>query len=288
MRRIVTAVVVAAAALGLTVQAASAGTDGSSSRAPLEYVALGDSYSAGGGVLPLDLSALACYRSLRNYPKVLAASVGATLTDATCSGATTANLSVSQSSGVAPQLDALRSTTRLVTMTIGVNDDKVFDNLTYGCSRAAVRALGQGTPCKDMFGTTFVDTIRTRTYPSLVKSLRLVRQRAPKAKIAITGYPMITPRTKGCFPILPIAQGDLGYFRDVQTTLNGAIKRAAAATGATYVDMTAVSEGHDACQEPSRRWIEPLIPASDLAIFHPNFRGEAAIAAQVVKVVGLR
>ena len=32
-----------------------------------------------------------------------------------------------------------------------------------------------------------------------------------------------------------------------EATLNDAVQRAAAATGAVYVDMNTVSEGHDAC-----------------------------------------
>ena len=39
----------------------------------LDYVALGDSYSAASGVLPPDLAApLQCLRSIRNYPHVIA------------------------------------------------------------------------------------------------------------------------------------------------------------------------------------------------------------------------
>src|SRR5438128_12317042 len=48
------------------------------SASPLRYVALGDSYSAASGVLPLDLFAPPeCLRSVRNYPHVIAADTGA-------------------------------------------------------------------------------------------------------------------------------------------------------------------------------------------------------------------
>src|SRR4051794_26339897 len=47
---------------------------------PLHYVALGDSYSAASGVLPLDLFAPPeCLRSVRNYPHLIAADTGAQL-----------------------------------------------------------------------------------------------------------------------------------------------------------------------------------------------------------------
>jgi hypothetical protein len=41
--------------------------------------------------------------------------------------------------------------------------------------------------------------------------------------------------------------------------LNDAVRRAAEATGAAYVDMTAPSAGHDACQALGVRWIEPVL-----------------------------
>ena len=101
---------------------------------PLRYVALGDSYSAASGVLPLDLFApLECLRSVRNYPHVIAADTGAQLKDVTCGAAETSDFFGSQYPGVAPQLDALGEGTQLVTMTIGGNDSGVFINSIVDC-----------------------------------------------------------------------------------------------------------------------------------------------------------
>src|SRR5437588_12819846 len=78
------------------------------STSPLNYVALGDSYSAASGVLPPDPSAAAqCLRSIRNYPHVIAATTGAQLSDVTCGGAQTSDFFSSQYNGVPPQLDAV-------------------------------------------------------------------------------------------------------------------------------------------------------------------------------------
>src|SRR5689334_5333475 len=75
------------------------------SSAPLRFVALGDSYSAGSGVLPADPAApLRCVRSLRNYPKVIAGQIGAQLTDVTCGGAKTSDFFTPQFQGAPPQL----------------------------------------------------------------------------------------------------------------------------------------------------------------------------------------
>ena len=111
---------------------------------------------------------------------------------------------------------------------------------------------------------------------------------APHARIAILGYPWILPATGGCFDKMPIAEGDVPYLRGIQATLNDAVRRAAAATGAIYVDMNTVSEGHDACQPLGVRWIEPLLQGTNPGVVHPNALGELQMAAQAIRVLHLR
>ena len=254
----------------------------------LRYVALGDSYSAASGVLPPDLSApLQCLRSSRNYPHAIARTTGAQLTDVTCGAAETGDYFESQYPGVAPQLDAVGADAQLVTMTIGGNDSGVFINTILSCGAAGVLSLGQGSPCKDRYGSSFEDTIRNSTYPSLVNALTAVRAKAPAARVAILGYPWIVPTSGGCFTKLPVARGDIPYVRGIQATLNDAVRRAAEATGATYVDLSIVSEGHDACQPLGVRWVEPVLQGTNPVIVHPNALGEAGMAAQTLAVLGL-
>jgi len=258
----------------------------SATAAPLRYVALGDSYSAASGVLPPDLTApAACLRSVRNYPHVIAASSGAQLTDVTCGGADTGDLAAAQFPGVAPQLDALDRSTQLVTMTIGGNDSGVFINSILQCGAAGLSTAGKGSPCKDRYGSSFTDTIKGTTYPSLVTALTAVKAEAPKAEVAILGYPWIVPTSGGCFDRMPIAEGDVPYLRDLQATLNDAVRRAAAATGVTYVDMAAASNGHDACQPIGVRWIEPVLQGTNPVIVHPNALGETGMATQAMTVL---
>jgi lysophospholipase L1-like esterase len=255
---------------------------------PVDYVALGDSYSAASGVLPPDPTAPhQCLRSTRNYPHVVAAATGARLTDVTCGGADTGDFGAEQYQGVAPQLEALSAGTDLVTMTIGGNDSGVFINSIVACGLAGASTLGQGSPCRDRYGSQFEDTVRTTTYPSLVEALRAVRAAAPNAEVAILGYPWILPETGGCFDRMPVAEGDVPYLRSLQTTLNDAVRRAAAETGVTYVDLSEVSDGHDACQPLGVRWVEPVLQGTNAVIVHPNALGEQEMAAQAMSVLGL-
>jgi lysophospholipase L1-like esterase len=282
VRRLAACVLTAVAGLVVTAAPSEATT-------PLRYVALGDSYSAASGVLPPDPAApIQCLRSTLNYPHLIAGATGAQLDDVTCGGADTSDYFTPQYSGVAPQLDAVTKDAQLITQTIGGNDSSVFINSIVQCGIAGLSTAGQGSPCKDQYGSSFEDTVRTVTYPSLVKTLQAVRAKAPNAKIAILSYPWILPKTVGCFDKMPVATGDVPYLRSLQTTLNDAVKRAAAKAKVTYVDLNQVSEGHDACQPIGTRWIEPVFQGTNPVIVHPNALGESAMAAQTMAVLKLR
>lgn len=289
MRRLVVCLLAVLTALVLVAPSAQAGPRGHHpGHGPLRYVAMGDSYSAASGVLPPDPTApLQCLRSVRNYPHVLASAIGAQLTDVTCGGADTGDYREPQHPGVAPQLAALSRDTELVTMTIGGNDSGVFIDAIVQCGLAGVSTLGHGSPCADRYGSSFEDTVRTTTYPALVQALRDVRQAVPRARVAILGYPWIVPAGGGCFDKLPLAAGDIPYLRSLQATLNDAIARAARQTGVTYVDLSQVSEGHDACQPLGVRWVEPVLQSTNPVVVHPNALGEAQMAARTQQVLGL-
>ncbi|MEV7126866.1 SGNH/GDSL hydrolase family protein [Streptomyces sp. NPDC093260] len=283
LRHVMTATIAAGAlALGLhggTAQAA----------APLDYVALGDSYSAGSGVLPVDLSNLLCLRSTADYPHVVAARTGARLKDVTCGGAQTKDFTESQYPGVAPQVQALGADTGLVTLTIGGNDNGTFINALTSCATAGVLSGGTGSPCRDKNGTLFDDQIDANTYPALRSALRAVRDKAPNARVAVLGYPWITPAAPdpSCFVKLPVASGDVAYLRGIQAHLNDVVRHAAEESGATYVDFAQVSEGHDACKPEGTRWIEPLLFGSNIVPVHPNALGERRMAERTMSVLGL-
>jgi lysophospholipase L1-like esterase len=280
-RRLFASAAIAIATLGLVTTTATA-------EEPLSYVALGDSYSAASGVLPPDPTApLLCLRSSRNYPHVIAAETGAALVDVTCGAAETKHFTTAQYPGVPPQLDAAGAGTDLITMSIGGNDSGVFVNAILACGAAGILTLGHGSPCADTYGSRFEDTIRTTTYPALVAALQAVRAKAPNAEVAILGYPWILPATGGCFTRMPVATGDVPYLRSLQTTLNDAVRRAAAATGATYVDFSQSSTGHDACQPIGVRWIEPVLQTTNPVVVHPNALGEANMATQTMAALGL-
>ncbi|MFE7406700.1 SGNH/GDSL hydrolase family protein [Isoptericola sp. NPDC057559] len=273
----------AVAAAALVAAAAPAGA----TPAPDRYVALGDSYSAGSGILPADLRApLACLRSTLSYPHVVADRLDVGVVDVTCGGAQTADLTSRQYPGVAPQLDAVTADTDLVTLTIGGNDNSTFIGALLACGSIGALTAGHGNPCERTYGDRFTRQVEESTYPAVRQALEDIRARAPHARVAILGYPWIVPQEKGCFAKLPVAAGDVPYLRDLQATLNRVVERAADETGATFVDLAERSEGRDACAPAGERWVEPLLFGTNVVPVHPNARGESAMADAALDALG--
>jgi lysophospholipase L1-like esterase len=243
----------------------------------VKYVALGDSY-ASGPVLPTQV-APECGRSDHNYPHLLAAALGVqAFTDVSCGDATTAAFTTSQKSGVPPQFDALTPDTDLVTVTIGGNDAAILNDLTT----CGLVALGDfwGNPCQKHFTKGGTDQIETKIAAAGIKvgqAIRDIRTRAPRATIVVAGYLRLAPATGGCWPWLPFAHGDVPWVSAKQQSLNAMLQTQAEANGAIAVNPYQASTGHDACNWPSVRWVEPTL-GSNLAAGHPNANGMAAMA----------
>jgi len=286
-RRARRAVLATASALAVAATGLVAAAPAGAAQDPVRYVALGDSYSAGSGVLPLDHRApLACLRSSRNLAHVVADRLDADLVDVTCGGAQTADLTAAQYPGVAPQLDAVTEDADLVTLTIGGNDNSTFIGALLACGSVGALTAGHGNPCERTYGDRFTRQVEESTYPAVKQALADLTARAPHADVAILGYPWILPAEKGCFAKLPVAAGDVPYLRDLQATLNGVIERAAEETGVTFVDLAERSEGRDACAPSGERWVEPLLFGTNVVPVHPNARGEKAMAEAALDVLG--
>jgi hypothetical protein len=69
--------------------------------------------------------------------------------------------------------------------------------------------------------------------------------------------------------------------------LNKTVQRAATETGATFVDMAATSDGHDACKPKGTRWVEPVLFGTNFVPVHPNALGESKMADQAIGVLKL-
>jgi len=267
----------------LALVAAGATVSLSAGAAPLSYVALGDSYTAAPGVQPLDPGApLDCLRSSSNYPHLTATALGLALTDRSCSGATTANMTTAQSLDQAPQFDALKASTSVVTIGIGGNDNGLFLTLISACTATDVLdAFDVGAPCQSEFRDYFVNEVNSDG-PTVGEALDQIHAHSPTAQVFVVGYPDILPQQGNCYPRMPLTTGDVAYLNGIEAALNAMLQAEAAAHGATFVDTFTASVGHDACQPESVRWVEPIIPGTIEGFpVHPNAAGEAADARAV-------
>jgi lysophospholipase L1-like esterase len=253
------------------------------------YVALGDSFTAA----PLSprlsgAGAVACQRSSRDYPYLVAAALSASarLGNVSCYGATTRDLSYSQHTGGPAnpaQLSVLSPADRLVTVQIG-GDDIGFSGIATTCGALSLTDLG-GDPCRRHYTKGGADQLAqtiTQAASKIAAALTAIRQRAPHARVLVVGYPDILPvRGKGCWPEVTVARGDLPYLRGVETELNAMLAAQAARAGATFVNTYTPSIGHDACQRAGTKWVEGLIPTSAALPMHPNALGEQAMAREI-------
>ncbi len=239
------------------------------------YVGLGDSYAAGPLIPNQSLEPLGCLRSDHNYAHLAAPTIGLPLRDASCSGATTANMTESQSVEFGtnpPQFNSLDAETTKVSITIGGNDIG-FSEVAESC----ITLNPFSHPCLDKYDPGGHDILAERiadTAPKVAAVLQGIHARSPKAKIYVLNYPAIFPETGfGCWPQMPIGFQDVPYLRKTEQGLDAMLATQAALNGATLVNWYNASIGHDACKSSSNRWVEPLVPGELAAPIHPNKAG---------------
>ncbi|MER5199774.1 SGNH/GDSL hydrolase family protein [Streptomyces sp. NPDC002755] len=247
-----------------------------------EYVALGDSYASGAGLS--EQTNAACDRSQRGYPGVVADSLKASaFRNVSCSGATTAQMTQAQGSNPA-QLNALSSTTTLVTLSIGGNDIG-FSSILTTCVISA-SSNPTGAPCRTYYQASGTDQLETRiaaTKPKVAAVLAAIKQRSPKAKVVVVGYPSIVPDDGAkCRPSVPIADQDVPYLRDTTKKVNTMLADTAKAANATYANTYTPTVGHDMCRSSAARLIEPLTSSTG-APAHPNATGQFVMSLPVIE-----
>ena len=254
------------------------------SAGPPTYVALGDSFTAA-PLVPVTDIAGGCFRSSANYPSLVAADLGARLDDRSCGGAQVVHLSTSQHPDVPAQLSAVTPDADIVTLGIGGNDHGLFARLTGRCPQLRVRDP-EGAPCRAAMSSGGHDVLlaaleRTRT--GIVRALREVHTRAPRARVVVVGYPQIVSADHPCAK-LPLAHGDYAYAEAINLALDAALRSAARTTGSSYVDVWRASQGHDVCS--SDPWVNGSVSdRTRAAAYHPFAAEQAAVARLVLAAV---
>ena len=143
---------------------------------------------------------------------------------------------------------------------------------------SVVLAAGTGSPCRDQYVQNGRDEISERiqdTAPLVAAVFQGIHERSPQARVFVLTYAAIFPEhgTAGCWPQMPVADGDIAYLREKQKELNAMLVEQAKMNGVGVIDWYEASIGHDACKPPGIRWVEPAVPANAAAPVHPNIFG---------------
>lgn len=231
------------------------------------YVAMGSSFAAGPGVTTqVESSPQRCGRSNDNYPHQFSRLRQLLLIDVSCGGATTHNL-LGPWNELPPQLDAVDSGTRLVTITIGGND--------LGYVAGLFRASCAQQPCPDIPAPS--EAQYADVAARMDQIVAEIRRRAPEAHIVFVDYPKVLP-PQGVCAALPITEAQANIARDIARRLEELTAQAAERNGAYLLPASRISEGRDACAaEPwmnGARNPEPL----DGVAYHIRYAGMEAIA----------
>jgi lysophospholipase L1-like esterase len=253
-------------------------------------VALGDSYTAG-ALLPTDALAKppGCLRSAKAYPVLVAHALHAPLRDVACTNAGVKEMTGAQKTylGTNPaQLTALAPDDRMVLLTLS-GDDMGFLNVLKECMKLSF-TRPWGSPCAAYYSKGGTDQLAagvTAEAPRMAKVLAAIADRAPRARIVVVGYPDMFPQSGGCWPAVPITDGDVAYLRGIEVKINAMLATVAKTAGATFVNTYTPTIGHDFCAPERVRDVEGLLPGSLALPFHPNTRGQQAMATAVLATI---
>ncbi|MDL2341562.1 MAG: SGNH/GDSL hydrolase family protein [Patescibacteria group bacterium] len=253
----------------------------------MDYLALGDSYTAGEGAFAYkqgtDTPTNQCHNSLKSYPSLLTTAL---FTQAggksiACSGARMADITggpdyngqaddglaygqrtkdqITQlltdlTPGTLPQ-SAFAGHYQPAAMTVSVGGNDIgFGSILKLCVAPHVNPhVTNANACY----STYEDRLELANsidaqVPRLVKMLKQLKQTTPGTVIYLVGYPLIAVDTGSCAINVHLNTTELALSIEVIKELNHALARAAIATGSNYVDVEMALAGHRLCETDSK------------------------------------
>ncbi len=246
---------VLAVLVGLLVPLLARAPSPAAAEEPLDYVALGDSYSSGTGTGRYVLDGTACLRSPRAYPSRIAARRGYALNFRACSGAVVDDVRTAQ-------LGALDAGTDLVTLSVGGNDAGFAEVLTTCALPWWLGRCGRA-----------VDD--ARAYLRGVLPARLdalyddLRRAAPAAEVVVVGYPRLFA-DEDCHPLTFFSPTERRRLNQIADLADRVVADAAARAGFATADPRSRFAGHAVCTADP--WLTNL-SLDVVESFHPTGRG---------------
>ncbi|MFJ6028516.1 SGNH/GDSL hydrolase family protein [Pseudarthrobacter sp. NPDC092424] len=251
----------------------------------VDYVAVGDSYTAGTGAAAF-VPTPPCTQTAGGYVDHVDAVVPVSLAGtAACHGALLVDSSIGVTS-VQAQIGGLMASgrlsrdTELVSITAGANDIGV-SAILYTCATSTIEACTAASSA--------AAAALPAVHANLVQTFAAIQSYAPRARIAVLGYPMLFDTS--AVPIIPTPAQAL--VNGGTAGLNLTIASAAATaknlfgTQVQYVDVTGTFAGH--AVNSTDPWI--FLDSGNLfdpRNFHPNADGHDAYADALLASVSLK
>lgn len=280
-------------------------------------ISLGDSEISGEGVgsyeSPTNGPANWCHRS--PDAAIHRTGIPADLTfNVACSGAYTGNIRIGGAKQYADELvqsdnlavKARNTRIKMVLLVAGANDDLQFGPVMTDCVQRYLLLQGACEPKYAPGWQARVDGLVPKVEQT-VRDLRTVMRDAGYAdadyKLVLMGYPSPIGPDFNDNPNFPgkLSCGGLGYDSDTKWGRNTAVpafergmRKAAADTGAVFLDNSRLFHGHEVCMEDA--WArglyidlsKPGTPDENSVrqSFHPNYRGHGAFASCLTQIYG--
>lgn len=220
------------------------------------YVALGDSYSSGVGAGDYIDSSGDCDRSPNAYSALWAdAHSPASYRSVACSGAKTSDVE----SG---QLSALSSSTTLVSITIGGNDEN-FSGIMKDCN------LDGTDTCVREVHAAEADA-RAHLPGKLNTLFGDITSRSPSARVVVLDYPHFYDLANDCVGLSQESRTAIDGGID---TLDGLLRDASGRPGFSFADARGAFSGHEICDD--NRWLHSVNFSDFGESYHPTQDGHA-------------
>jgi lysophospholipase L1-like esterase len=257
--------------------------------ADVDLVAVGDSYTAGTGAGPF-IPNYPCTQTAGGYVDDLMA---LPIVDEVINGACHGALLDAKASGVVPSVmdqiaalaasEGLSGRTELVTLTAGANDLQ-FNTVLFTC------AFSTFPDCQ--LEVQKAQAKLPAIQADLVEALTAIHRAAPRAKIAVFGYPFLFDPANGLPVLSPESQTLVNTgTAALNATIVAAVAEANAVSkaNAVYIDVTAAFARH-AANAPDQWIVLDLVPPIEFAddTFHPNSAGHAAYANALTTALSLQ
>ncbi|MGH3924693.1 MAG: SGNH/GDSL hydrolase family protein, partial [Pseudonocardiaceae bacterium] len=226
---------------------------------PVDYVALGDSYSSGVGTGVYDAASGDCARSPLSYPPLWAEEhQPASFRFVACSGATTTDVRGNQITALGPDTD-------LVTITVGGNDVG-FGPVLQTCTVAENdRTCFAAVDAAEAYARSVLPGRLARTYAE-------IRSAAPYAQVIVLGYPRLFDLAPNCADPLAPNLARREKLNEGSDVLNTVIQKTVGQQlGFSFSDVRGWFASHGVCSADP--WINgPSVPTF-VGPYHPNQTG---------------